>query len=263
MKAPVVVHHLTAAQAQQMKLIFEIYASVTLVPDEAGTFTLVAIYPDDPAADAIAVPKENTPAPVATVPATPAPPQTATAVADLADQPAAVHDAFVQNTIAWGKVLSSELRATIVNLATRLDCDPSHLTACMAFETGETFSPTKQNSVSGATGLIQFMPQTAQSLGTSIAQLLGMTAVQQMAYVEKYFLPYSGRLKGLSDVYMAILWPSAIGKPDSSALFVQGSKYYSQNAGLDVNKDGVVTKGEAASKPQGKLNRGLTQGLVG
>lgn len=175
----------------------------------------------------------------------------------------AMQDAAGQHTIAWGKVLSPQLKSAVIGLATKLGCDPSHLTACMAFETGETFSPTKQNPLSQATGLIQFMPATALSLGTSINQLLGMSAVQQMAYVEKYFLPYAGRLNGLSDVYMAILWPAAVGKNDASALFVQGTKYYSQNSGLDVNNDGVVTKGEAASKPQGKLDKGLMQGLIG
>lgn len=43
---------------------------------------------------------------------------------------------------------------------------------------------------SGAIGLIQFMPSTAKGLGTSTSALKQMTAVDQLAYVEKYFAPY-------------------------------------------------------------------------
>lgn len=40
--------------------------------------------------------------------------------------------------------------------------------AAMAFESGETFSPSIKNAAgSGAVGLIQFMPSTAKALGTS------------------------------------------------------------------------------------------------
>ena len=39
---------------------------------------------------------------------------------------------------------------------------------------------------SGATGLIQFMPNTAEGLGTSTGELAGMSRARQMHYVEKY-----------------------------------------------------------------------------
>jgi hypothetical protein len=38
---------------------------------------------------------------------------------------------------------------------------------------------------------------------------------------------------------------------------------YTQNAGLDVNGDGVITKGEAASKVQDKLYKGLSSQFIG
>ena len=46
-------------------------------------------------------------------------------------------------------------------------------------------------------------------------------------------------------MYMAILMPKFIGKPEDSPVFVNG-KQYEQNKGLDLNKDHVVTKQEAA-----------------
>ncbi|MER9891867.1 DUF2272 domain-containing protein [Mesorhizobium sp. M0119] len=165
--------------------------------------------------------------------------------------------------IAWGKILEPALKSSVIALAIDLGCDPSHLSSCMAFETGETFDPRKQNPTSKATGLIQFMPQTATSLGTSIEALLAMTAVQQMHYVSKYFSPYKNRFKTMSDVYMAILWPKAVGVADATIIFSKGTIYYEQNAGLDVNSDGVVTKGEAVSMVQARLDKGLRVGYIG
>ncbi|MBZ9603314.1 DUF2272 domain-containing protein [Phyllobacterium chamaecytisi] len=165
--------------------------------------------------------------------------------------------------IAWGKVLDPALKAKIIEVAQGLQCDPNHLVSAMAFETGQTFSPKIQNRISKATGLIQFMPTTARDLGTSIEQLAGMNAVRQMDFVAKYFERFTGKLRGLSDVYMAILWPAAVGDSDSTTLFARGSVQYSQNSGLDVNSDGIITKGEAASKVQAMLDKGLGMALIG
>ncbi|MBR0556524.1 peptidoglycan-binding protein [Ciceribacter sp. L1K23] len=174
----------------------------------------------------------------------------------------------VGRQIAWGQVTAKHpnFNETVLDLCERLHIDPDHLMAVMAFETGETFAPDKKNAAgSGATGLIQFMGSTAEDLGTSTAALAAMTATEQLKWVEKYFRRVAaGRnLASLSDVYMAVLWPAAIGKPESYALFVQGTKQYTQNDGLDVNKDGVVTKAEATAKVQQKLVKGLAADRIG
>jgi hypothetical protein len=160
--------------------------------------------------------------------------------------------------IAWGKKVGSDFKTTVIAICNGLGCDPNYLMAAMAFETGDTFSPTDQNPHSGATGLIQFLPSTAAGLGTSIEALVHMTAVEQLDYVKKYLNPFKGRMRSLSDVYMSILFPVAVGKPDSYMLFAAPSTAYRQNAGLDVNHDGEVTKGEAASKVQARLDEGLS-----
>ena len=131
--------------------------------------------------------------------------------------------------------------------------------ACIAFESAETFRPDIRNAAgSGATGLIQFMSSTAKGLGTTRDALAAMTAEQQLEWVLAYFLPYKGRLHTLADVYMAILWPAGIGKPDEWTLWDQASRptTHRQNAGLDMNKDGRITKAEAAAKVLAKLERG-------
>jgi len=131
----------------------------------------------------------------------------------------------------------------------------------MAFETGDSFSPSIQNG--NATGLIQFLPSTliAYKWGITINDLKTMTAVQQLDYVEKYLQPYSGRLQTLGDSYMAVLWPLAIGQSDSYIVFKKGDGYYESNSGLDSNnKDGVVYKGEIATILQNKYD--LKRGVV-
>lgn len=164
-----------------------------------------------------------------------------------------------ETKISWGSKVSPSFRAKVIDISARLGVDPDHLMNCMAFESAETFrSDIKNAAGSGALGLIQFMPSTAKGLGTSTDQLAAMTPESQLDYVEKYFEPYSGKLKNLGDVYMAILWPAGVGKSDDWVLWNQQDRptTYRQNAGLDVNKDGVITRGEAIKKVMEKAVRG-------
>ncbi|ATH99556.1 transglycosylase SLT domain-containing protein [Alcaligenes faecalis] len=161
--------------------------------------------------------------------------------------------------LAWGRKVSQAFRDRLFEICQILGVEPDYLMACMAFESAETFSPSIKNAAgSGATGLIQFMPNTAKGLGTTTAALAMLTAEQQLEWVLAYFMPYKGRLKTLADVYMAILWPAAIGKADGWTLWDKASRptTYRQNAGLDLNKDGKITKAEAAAKVLAKLERG-------
>lgn len=153
--------------------------------------------------------------------------------------------------LAWGARVSPEFRNKVRAISGRLGCAPDDLMSCMAWESGRSFSPSKKNMAgSGATGLIQFMPSTAKALGTSTAALAALTAVQQLDWVEKYFQPYKGKLNTLADLYMAILWPAGVGKPMEYVLWDKATRptTYRQNAGLDINHDGAITKAECAAK---------------
>lgn len=168
--------------------------------------------------------------------------------------------------IAWGSKVSSVFKDRVLWIADELDCDPNHLMACMAWESGETFSPSVRNMAgSGATGLIQFMPTTAKGLGTTTARLAKMTAEDQLRYVYEYFKPFAGRLHNLGDVYMAILWPKGVGRDDHFVLFDRAKTptTFRQNAGLDVNHDGLVTRAECLVKVNAKLAKGLQPQNVG
>lgn len=123
---------------------------------------------------------------------------------------------------------------------------PDTLTNIIAFESGG--NPQAVNRASGASGLNQFMPGTARRLGTTHQQIRRMPFKQQLGLVDRYFQRFRGRIQTKPDAYMAVLYPAAIGKPNEYALFRRGTLAYSQNAGLDLNHDGVVTKAEAAKR---------------
>ncbi len=116
------------------------------------------------------------------------------------------------------------------------------LAATISFESG--FNPAIQNPYSKATGLIQFMPSTANSLGTSIDALKGMNATEQLKYVEKYFSPWKGGLIAPDDIPLAIFTPAGIGKGDGHVLYKEGSKAYEQNRALDVDDKGFITNAD-------------------
>ena len=189
--------------------------------------------------------------------------------------------------IAWGaKVSDLFLKKAIAGVAAlgMPETGISDLLSCIAWESGRTFSASVVNKAgSGATGLIQFMPATAivyfntaaeiaamsdmqkKTAGLAACVRLGkMTAEEQLDYVFKYFAPYKGKLKNLGDLYMAILWPKGVGQQDSYVLWDEASRptTFRQNAGLDVNKDKTITRGECLSKIQGMMAEGLKVGNV-
>lgn len=171
-----------------------------------------------------------------------------------------------RRAIAWGARVSPVFRERVWWIADALRLNPDDLMACMAWESGESFSPSIRNAAgSGATGLIQFMPSTAVSLGTTTAKLAKMSAEDQLNYVYKYFRPFAGRLNNLGDIYMAILWPKGVGQSDDYVLWDKGKMptTFRQNAGLDINKDGKVTRAECLKKIKEKLAKGLLPANIG
>lgn len=108
--------------------------------------------------------------------------------------------------------IDSALASKIVSVAHALQIDPAWLANVINFESG--FRSTVRNPISGATGLIQFMPSTAKRLGTTTDHLASLSAVQQMDWVYTYFKPYKGKMRSQTDVYMAVFYPAALGKGD-------------------------------------------------
>ena len=137
----------------------------------------------------------------------------------------------------------------IKKISEKLNIRASWLIAVMRFETAGTFSTSIKNKKSGATGLIQFMPSTAQGLGTSTAELSKMTKVRQLDFVYKHLSQrrFRNKLKSFLDVYLAVLYPASVGKPDNYVIGKKGAvrdTITSSNKGFDLNKDGKITVGE-------------------
>lgn len=187
----------------------------------------------------------------------------ARAQAELADLAATVAEPdhpVNQRQIVWGAKVSLKFKMGVIWIEEQIGLPADFLMSCMAFESACTFSPSIKNAAgSGAVGLIQFMPSTARGLGTTTAELAAMSPEHQLSYVYHYFQRFGHDLShwSLEDVYMAILYPAAIGKPLEWAMpWKYGSIAYRQNAGLDLNKDEVITKAEAAAGVKKMYNLG-------
>lgn len=134
---------------------------------------------------------------------------------------------------------------SVKNIAQNLGFAPEWL--MQVFMNESSINHRAVNPITKATGLIQFMPATAASLGTSIEALKAMTNVQQLFYVQKYLQSYRGKINSYQDLYFAVFFPAAIGKPDNWILQASGlsaSKIAQQNPIFDLNKDGIVTVDE-------------------
>lgn len=123
--------------------------------------------------------------------------------------------------------------------------------AVISHESG--FDPHARNPHGTATGLIQMIESTAESLGTTTAALLGMTAVQQLVYVERFFVTYLHGLRPSNpEDYILVTYGrlDAIGKPDDYVLDRADSddpaerRRYEWNAALDSEGKGYITAGD-------------------
>jgi hypothetical protein len=130
-----------------------------------------------------------------------------------------------------------DFMAQVNEVSGRLGINPANLLAVMRSES--SLNPRAVNSSTGASGLIQFMPRTAQSLGTSVEAIRQMSAAEQMPYVERFFrsvrLP-AGASAG--KLYAYVFLP---GRANREVLTQSGENFYEANRGLDVDRDGRIT----------------------
>jgi len=128
-------------------------------------------------------------------------------------------------------------------ISSQLRVPPEWLMAVMYSES--KFDASARNfKGSGATGLIQFMPAAASEMNVSLERLRRMDHVQQLEYVYLYLQTVRDRygdFQSLTDLYLGILYPKALGQDFCYTLYTKPSQAFQQNAGLDENKDGRVT----------------------
>lgn len=147
-------------------------------------------------------------------------------------------------------------REALVHMGERLQMEPAWILAVMYHES--RLNPAAVNfRGSGATGLIQFMVPALKDLnrrlGTRyyLSDLRAMSAIAQLPLVEAYFAMIQeryGPINSLTDAYLAVLYPKAIGQAPGHVLFARPSRRYLQNSGLDQNRDGKVSVGDITQR---------------
>jgi len=184
--------------------------------------------------------------------------------------------------MAWSRNVSKEFRTKIMDWCKRQGFEPivaSWLMACMHFESGGTFSPSKQNNGgSNFFGLIQFGTAAAADLAQfyktdiTLEKLKKMSQLEQLDWVFKYFEMWGRRGKKytqLEDFYLTIFYPAAVGKKADQVMFRNRTeqnkalvgdfeaKAYVQNRGFDADKDGVITVGEICTTIYNTYYKGM------
>ena len=135
-------------------------------------------------------------------------------------------------------------KAKVIEIADKLNIDPNWLMVVMNIESN--LDHRAVNPSSKATGLIQFMPDTAwNQFGLSTSALKMMTNVKQLDYVYKYYRPYKNYITDVDDMYLITLYPNAGGKLagtlDKPNQWAFPQYVYAANTILDYNKDGTLT----------------------
>ncbi|MDL2262734.1 transglycosylase SLT domain-containing protein [Bacteroidales bacterium OttesenSCG-928-I21] len=129
----------------------------------------------------------------------------------------------------------------VKEISVALDINPNWLMAVMMFES--SLNHRAVNKISNATGLIQFMPKTATSLGVTVSELKAMSNYDQLLYVYEYLKSYKNKMNSLTDVYFAVFFPAAIGKPDDWVLktsSLSAATIAKANPIFDLNGDGRI-----------------------
>ncbi len=146
------------------------------------------------------------------------------------------------NFIEYVKENKKEFALKVTDICNQLNIKPNWLMFVMWFES--KLNPQAVNPISGSTGLIQFTPSTARGLGTTTDVLKRMSNVQQLDYVLAYLRPYKGRMRTWVDVYLAVFYPRAMGKPDfviTPDIIAKQNKIFDLNKDLDISVKEIET----------------------
>lgn len=98
------------------------------------------------------------------------------------------------------------------------------------------------NKKSMATGIIQWLPSTAKSLGVTVDSIYNMNMNQQLDYVYKYYEPIckKHKINSYLKTYLAVFHPLSLNKGKNHIIGNENSIITKLNP-IDVNKDRVIT----------------------
>lgn len=138
----------------------------------------------------------------------------------------------------------------VIEISRKLNVHPNWLMFIMNAESGLNHKAV--NPTGGATGLIQFMPDTAKGLGTTTTALKNMSNVNQLNYVYKYFNQYAdkiNKIKGVNDLYLITFYPYALDKPNKYVIGSEksmswASKIADQNPAINPERKDFITKAD-------------------
>ena len=126
--------------------------------------------------------------------------------------------------------------------------------AVIAFETDGSFDHRFRNPVNETLGLIQFTPELARRLGTSMEDLSKASFEQRLHYIgqllDSRVKDNRASLLSLADLCIALIAPDHINKAETTPIFTEDNtpKSYARYAPLDINEDGQVTRSEIEQK---------------
>ena len=142
-------------------------------------------------------------------------------------------------------------KTAVDDLAQYLSVPPLWLVA--AFHLESSLYPGAKNGI-GAVGLNQMLPSTLAQWGITPEQYRTGSVAYQLEVMKKFFAPIRGKVKRAGDLYLFNLYPAAviqnypmdyaIGRDEdfTTRNGVSLNKIYDGNAGLDFNKDHVLTR---------------------
>lgn len=172
--------------------------------------------------------------------------------------PAARNYSYKAVASATKQKLGPEFLAKVKKVAQNINCDYKDLLAVMNSESG--LNPAIQNQAGyQAYGLIQFTPAAAREIGTTVEKLVKMSAVEQLDYVEKFYLNarktrgFGNKKFTAADLYAITFLPA---RANRDVLCVKGERWesgpkkgqlknwYEANTVFDKNGNNKIEKWE-------------------
>jgi hypothetical protein len=135
---------------------------------------------------------------------------------------------------------SPAFRAGLYELADRHNWNVDAIAAVISSES--RFNPSAKNPGGTASGLLQWIDQTARDMfGVSAQAIRTMSAEEQLPLIERWFERTLGDGQHRPVDYYLVGWGARPGLPLEYHLAVQGSSLYTQNSTLDLDGSGVIT----------------------
>ena len=179
--------------------------------------------------------------------------------------------------------LDNNFYKNLIEVCARSGVRPEDALAIMTLESGlnPNVPPNKDTK---AAGLVQFMPYILRTVVKydpkkhDNREFKDLNGIEQLDYIEGHFKRLAsitgGKVKSATQLYIGNFYPIALTKGDIRAenpsapivrkdpvgklyqkiLPKDEAKAYAQNAGLDADKDGVITYGDIQKKMAGVMN---------